>query len=83
MVFEGHRDLLRRIDEVDVTPDSVLVLCGAGPKGGPGMPEHGMLPIPERLLKQGVRDMVRISDARMSGTTPACDSGATCSTQAP
>ncbi len=69
VVFEGHQDLLRRIDEVDVTPDSVLVLRGAGPKGGPGMPEHGMLPIPERLLKQGVRDMVRISDARMSGTS--------------
>ncbi|WP_182902656.1 IlvD/Edd family dehydratase [Microbispora sp. H10830] len=69
VVFEGHQDLLRRIDEVDVTPGSVLVLRGAGPKGGPGMPEHGMLPIPERLLKQGVRDMVRISDARMSGTS--------------
>ncbi|GLX03131.1 IlvD/Edd family dehydratase [Microbispora sp. NBRC 16548] len=69
VVFEGHQDLLRRIDEVDVTADSVLVLRGAGPKGGPGMPEHGMLPIPERLLKQGVRDMVRISDARMSGTS--------------
>ncbi|KAB8183056.1 L-arabinonate dehydratase [Microbispora catharanthi] len=69
VVFEGHQDLLRRIDEVDVTPDSVLVLRGAGPRGGPGMPEHGMLPIPERLLKQGVRDMVRISDARMSGTS--------------
>lgn len=69
VVFEGQRDLLRRIDEVDVTADSVLVLRGAGPKGGPGMPEHGMLPIPERLLRQGVRDMVRISDARMSGTS--------------
>ncbi|MEU6411390.1 IlvD/Edd family dehydratase [Microbispora sp. NPDC046933] len=69
VVFEGHQDLLRRIDEVDVTPGSVLVLRGAGPKGGPGMPEHGMLPIPERLLKQGVRDMLRISDARMSGTS--------------
>ena len=47
----------------------MLVLRGAGPLGGPGMPEHGMLPIPDRLLKRGVRDMVRISDARMSGTS--------------
>ncbi|ETK32073.1 L-arabinonate dehydratase [Microbispora sp. ATCC PTA-5024] len=69
IVFDGHRDLLARIDDVPATPGSVLVLRGAGPKGGPGMPEHGMLPIPGRLLKQGVRDMVRISDARMSGTS--------------
>ena len=53
---------------MDVTPDSVLVLRNAGPLGGPGMPEWGMLPIPKKLLEQGVRDMVRISDARMSGT---------------
>jgi dihydroxy-acid dehydratase len=51
-----------------VTPDSVLVLQDAGPLGAPGMPEWGMLPIPKKLLAQGVRDMVRISDARMSGT---------------
>ena len=51
-----------------MTPDSVLVLQHAGPLGGPGMPEWGMLPIPKKLLAQGVRDMVRISDARMSGT---------------
>jgi dihydroxy-acid dehydratase len=52
-----------------VTADSVLVLKNAGPLGGPGMPEWGMLPIPKKLLAQGVRDMVRISDARMSGTS--------------
>ena len=52
-----------------VGPDSVLVLRNAGPLGGPGFPEWGMLPIPKKLLKQGVRDMVRISDARMSGTS--------------
>jgi dihydroxyacid dehydratase/phosphogluconate dehydratase len=52
-----------------VTADSVLVLRNAGPIGGPGMPEYGMLPIPDYLLSQGVRDMVRISDARMSGTS--------------
>jgi dihydroxy-acid dehydratase len=59
-----------RIDDpdLDVDPDSVLVLRNAGPLGGPGMPEWGMLPIPKKLLEQGVRDMVRISDARMSGT---------------
>ena len=59
-----------RIDDpaLDVTPDSVLVLRNAGPLGGPGMPEWGMLPIPKKLLEHGVRDMVRISDARMSGT---------------
>lgn len=56
-------------DSLDVTPDHVLVLRNAGPLGGPGMPEWGMLPIPKKLLKQGVRDMLRISDARMSGTS--------------
>jgi dihydroxy-acid dehydratase len=56
-------------DDLDVTPDHVLVLKNAGPKGGPGMPEWGMLPIPKRLLGQGVRDMIRISDGRMSGTS--------------
>ena len=58
----------RRRPDLDVTADSVLVLRNAGPLGGPGMPEWGMLPIPKKLLKAGVRDMVRISDARMSGT---------------
>jgi dihydroxy-acid dehydratase len=71
VVFHGYRDLRDRINdpELPVTADSVLVLAGAGPKGGPGMPEYGMLPIPDRLLKTGVRDMVRVSDARMSGTS--------------
>src|SRR5205823_11324003 len=54
---------------LEVTADSVLVLQHAGPQGGPGMPEWGQLPIPKKLLKDGVRDMVRISDARMSGTS--------------
>jgi dihydroxy-acid dehydratase len=59
-----------RIDDpnLDVTPSSVLVLRGCGPQGYPGMPEVGNMPIPRKLLEQGVRDMVRISDARMSGT---------------
>jgi dihydroxy-acid dehydratase len=71
VVFDGYADLLARIDDPELVVDenSVLVLRGAGPLGGPGMPEHGMLPIPDRLLKRGVRDMVRISDARMSGTS--------------
>jgi dihydroxyacid dehydratase/phosphogluconate dehydratase len=70
VVFENHADLVARIDapELKVTADSVLVLKNAGPKGAPGMPEWGALPIPKRLLAEGVRDMVRISDARMSGT---------------
>jgi dihydroxy-acid dehydratase len=70
VVFSNYEDLDARInrEDLDVTPDSVLVLQNAGPLGGPGMPEWGMLPIPQKLLKQGVRDMVRISDARMSGT---------------
>ena len=60
-----------RIDDpaLDVSADSVIVLQNAGPQGAPGMPEWGQLPIPQKLLKQGVRDMVRISDARMSGTS--------------
>jgi dihydroxy-acid dehydratase len=71
VVFEDYTDLEKRIDHpaLPVTPDSVLVLQNAGPLGGPGMPEWGMLPIPKKLLAQGVRDMVRISDARMSGTS--------------
>jgi dihydroxy-acid dehydratase len=71
LVFADYPDLKARIDrdDLDVTEDSVLVLRNAGPLGGPGMPEWGMLPIPKKLVKQGVRDMVRISDARMSGTS--------------
>jgi len=69
-VFRDLGDLNRRIDDpaLPVTPDTVLVLQNAGPVGGPGMPEAGSLPIPRKLLASGVRDMVRISDARMSGT---------------
>jgi len=71
VVFDGYRQLSERIDDpsLQITADSVLVLRGAGPLGGPGMPEYGMLPIPDYLLAAGVRDMVRISDARMSGTS--------------
>ncbi|MCE7003439.1 dihydroxy-acid dehydratase [Kibdelosporangium philippinense] len=69
VVFDSYAEMQRTIDTVAVTAASVLVLRGAGPLGGPGMPEHGMLPIPQSLLRQGVRDMVRISDARMSGTS--------------
>ena len=71
VVFKDHHDLVARIDapDLEVTPDSVLVLQEAGPIGAPGMPEWGMLPIPKKLLEAGVRDMVRISDARMSGTS--------------
>ena len=71
ITFEDQADLEARINDPDlpVTPDSVLVLKRAGPVGAPGMPEWGMLPIPRRLLQAGVRDMVRISDARMSGTS--------------
>jgi dihydroxy-acid dehydratase len=70
VVFESRRDLMARIDDPDleVDADSVLVLKQAGPRGGPGMPEWGRLPIPAKLVAQGVTDMVRISDARMSGT---------------
>ena len=71
VVFEDHDDLKERIDSpgLDVDPDCVLVLKQGGPKGAPGMPEWGNLPVPAKLLKQGVEDMVRISDARMSGTS--------------
>jgi L-arabonate dehydrase len=71
VVFEDHADLHRRIDDPSLTIDetSVLVLKHVGPKGAPGMPEWGAAPIPTRLLRQGVKDMVRISDARMSGTS--------------
>ncbi len=70
VVFESLEDLANRIDSphLDVNADDVLVLKNAGPKGAPGMPEAGYLPIPRKLALQGVRDMVRISDARMSGT---------------
>ena len=71
VVFKDYDDLAARIDDpaLEVTPDSVLVLQNAGPLGGPGMPEWGMLPIPRKLVQAGVRDMLRISDARMSGTS--------------
>jgi dihydroxy-acid dehydratase len=71
MVFDDYNDMAARLEDpdLDVDADSVLILRNAGPQGGPGMPEWGMLPIPKKLLKQGVRDMVRISDARMSGTS--------------
>jgi dihydroxy-acid dehydratase len=71
VVFRDNKDMMKRIDDPDlaVTADSVLVLQDAGPIGAPGMPEWGMLPIPKKLLAQGVRDMVRISDGRMSGTS--------------
>jgi len=71
IAFENYDHMMREIerDDLDVTSDHILVLKSAGPKGGPGMPEWGMLPIPKRLLGQGVRDMIRISDARMSGTS--------------
>jgi dihydroxy-acid dehydratase len=71
LVFDSYPELKARVDEesLDVTPDHILVLRGAGPQGGPGMPEWGMLPIPKKLLQQGVRDMLRLSDARMSGTS--------------
>ena len=71
VVFKDYNDMAARIDSPDlaVTADSVIVLQSAGPQGAPGMPEWGQLPIPQKLLKQGVRDMVRISDARMSGTS--------------
>jgi dihydroxy-acid dehydratase len=70
VVFKNMADLQARINdpELDVTPQDVLVLQNVGPVGGPGMPEVGNFPIPGKLLRQGIRDMVRISDARMSGT---------------
>jgi len=71
VVFADRADLDRRLNDpgLDVTADSVLVLQNAGPRGGPGMPEWGMIPLPFKLIQLGVRDMVRISDARMSGTS--------------
>nr|CAD6596738.1 dihydroxy-acid dehydratase [Rhizobium sp. TCK] len=71
IVFDSYPEMKKAIDDenLDVTPDHVLVLRNAGPQGGPGFPEWGMLPIPKALIKQGHRDMLRISDARMSGTS--------------
>jgi dihydroxy-acid dehydratase len=71
LVFDDYASMKKAVEDenLDVTADHVLVLRNAGPLGGPGMPEWGMLPIPVKLVKQGVRDMVRISDARMSGTS--------------
>ncbi len=70
VVFEGLADLAARIDsdDLDVNADDVLVLQNIGPKGAPGMPEAGYIPLPRKLARQGVKDMVRISDGRMSGT---------------
>ena len=71
VVFDDYNDMAKRIDDpnLDVDENSVLVLKNAGPLGAPGMPEWGQLPIPKKLLQKGVRDMLRISDARMSGTS--------------
>jgi dihydroxy-acid dehydratase len=71
IVFDTYDEMSAAVNnlDLDVSPDHVMVLRNAGPIGGPGMPEWGMLPIPVKLLRQGVRDMLRISDARMSGTS--------------
>ena len=71
LVFDSYPQMKKAVDDpdLDVTPDHVMVLRNAGPIGAPGMPEWGMLPIPTKLVRQGVRDMLRISDARMSGTS--------------
>jgi dihydroxy-acid dehydratase len=71
IVFDSYPEMKKAVDDpdLDVTPDHIMVFRGGGPKGGPGMPEWGMLPIPTKLVKQGVRDMLRLSDARMSGTS--------------
>ena len=71
MVFDDYPSLKKAVDDLDldVTEDHIMILRNAGPQGGPGMPEWGMVPIPTKLVKQGVRDMMRISDARMSGTS--------------
>jgi dihydroxy-acid dehydratase len=68
VVFDDIDDLAARVDDVEIDEETVMVLRNSGPKGGPGMPEWGQLPVPTRLLRKGVRDIVRISDARMSGT---------------
>ncbi|SDH86120.1 dihydroxy-acid dehydratase domain-containing protein [Alteribacillus bidgolensis] len=71
IVFDDYPSLKAFTDDenAEVTENHILILRNVGPKGGPGMPEWGMLPIPKKLVKQGVRDMVRISDVRMSGTS--------------
>ncbi|MFC3170205.1 L-arabinonate dehydratase [Paracoccus fontiphilus] len=71
LVFDSYPEMKAAVDDenLEVTPDHVMVLRNAGPQGGPGFPEWGMLPIPKALIKQGHRDMLRISDARMSGTS--------------
>ncbi|MEL7000669.1 MAG: L-arabinonate dehydratase [Pseudomonadota bacterium] len=71
IVFDSYPEMKAAVDDpdLDVTPEHIMVFRGAGPVGAPGMPEWGMLPIPTKLVKQGVRDMLRISDARMSGTS--------------
>jgi dihydroxy-acid dehydratase len=71
LVFDSYPEMKKAVDDpdLDVTPDHVMILRNAGPIGAPGMPEWGMLPIPTKLVRQGVRDMLRISDARMSGTS--------------
>jgi dihydroxy-acid dehydratase len=71
LVFDDYQSMKDAVEDetLDVTPDHVMILRNAGPQGGPGMPEWGLLPIPVKLLKSGVRDMLRISDARMSGTS--------------
>jgi len=71
MVFDDYPSMKKAVDDetLDITADHVLVLRNAGPQGGPGMPEWGMLPMPKKLLKEGYRDMLRLSDARMSGTS--------------
>ncbi len=70
VVFDGLADMMARVDsdDLDVSPDDVLIMRGIGPRGAPGMPEAGSIPIPKKLARQGVTDMVRISDGRMSGT---------------
>jgi len=71
VVFKDYDDMEARLglEDLDIDENSVMILQNAGPLGGPGMPEWGMMPLPQKLLKKGVRDMVRISDARMSGTS--------------
>jgi dihydroxyacid dehydratase/phosphogluconate dehydratase len=71
LVFDDYASMKQAVDDetLEVTADHIMVLRNAGPLGGPGMPEWGMLPIPTKLVKQGVRDMLRLSDARMSGTS--------------
>ena len=71
LVFDSYPEMKAAVEDedLDITPETVMVLRNAGPHGGPGFPEWGMLPIPKALLKQGHRDMLRLSDARMSGTS--------------